>query len=207
MNTVDRVKPLIDSDLFISEQVTCPARAVRGRASKCAGVLATPIRVVLVTTAPDSHGETNFVPSSGGSSRPSGFDTRSVEARLAYTQQDSRSFRCEWLLQELGAEHELVYSKRHANRAAEEFRTAHAMGKAPMLVLEDGKTIITESGAICEYIIDVYATQEQKAQFYAGNDPSQRARVRSWSYFAEGTLLTHAIVRRLLLLERCWPKY
>ena len=64
-----------------------------------------------------------------------------------------------------------------------------------MLVLDDGKTIIAESGAVCEYIVEAYASKEQKTQFLGGDSPLDQANVRSWAYYSEGTLLLHALVR------------
>lgn len=69
------------------------------------------------------------------------------------------------------------------------------MGKAPMLVHEDGDTIIIESGAQCEYLVEAYASSEQQKQLWSGGSAKAKAEVRSWMWFAEGTLLTHALVR------------
>ena len=83
------------------------------------------------------------------------------------------------------------------------------MGKAPLLVLEDGKTDLIESAAINEYLLE-HATPEQKKQFLGGGDPVAAAQVRAWVSYAEGTLLTHAIVsktfmlRRLILTRSCY---
>ena len=98
-------------------------------------------------------------------------------------------------MQELGITHECVYATRQNNQAPSNFKEKHAMGKAPILLLEDGKTTITESGAICDFIVEAYADEKQKTQFYNGGSPVQAAEVRSWMYFAEGTLLLHALVR------------
>ncbi len=107
--------------------------------------------------------------------------------------QDSRSFRCVWLVQELGLPVEIVYAKRENNKAPAHFKSAHQMGKAPLLVLENGKTDLIESAAINEYLLE-HATPEQKKQFLGGGDPVAAAQVRAWVSYAEGTLLTHAIV-------------
>lgn len=110
--------------------------------------------------------------------------------------QDSRSFRVAWLLQELGVEHELKYSKRHGNLASPEFKAAHPMGKVPMLVLEDGETFIIESGAICEYLVETHASEEQRRKLMgdAEQDAVTRAKIRAWCYWAEATLMLHALV-------------
>lgn len=109
-----------------------------------------------------------------------------------YHLQDSRSFRCVWLVEELGLPVEIVYAKRENNKAPAHFKSAHPMGKAPLLVLEDGKTDLIESAAINEYLLE-HATPEQKKQFLGGGDPVAAAQVRAWFSYSEGTLLTHAI--------------
>ena len=108
--------------------------------------------------------------------------------------QDSRSFRVVWLLEELKIPYETVYAKRENNKAPANFKSAHQMGKAPLLVLEDGKTQLIESSAICEYLLSVHAEPEDKDKFLGGGSPVAAAKVRQWTSFAEGSLLTHAIV-------------
>lgn len=110
------------------------------------------------------------------------------------SQQNSRSFRCVWLFEELQIPYELVYAKRENNRAPAHFKAKHVMGKAPLLVLEDGNTMVIESSAICEYVLHTSATPEQKQQYMGGGSEAQAAIVRSWASWAEGTLMTHAIV-------------
>lgn len=108
--------------------------------------------------------------------------------------QDSRSFRCVWLLEELGIPYDLVYGKREQNKAPSNFKSMHGMGKAPMLVLEDGKTILVESTAICDYIVSAAADTAKKEQFFGGGSDIQAAQVRAWMSWAEGGLMLHALV-------------
>lgn len=71
------------------------------------------------------------------------------------------------------------------------------MGKAPLLVTEDGTQII-ESGAISEYIVEKYASEEQRKSMYGGGSLEKKAEVRSWMYWSEGALLIHALVSHIL---------
>lgn len=65
---------------------------------------------------------------------------------------NSRSQRILWLLEELGAEYEIVSYQRDAetNLAPPELKQAHPLGKSP--VIEDNGRMISESGAIIEYL-------------------------------------------------------
>lgn len=89
----------------------------------------------------------------------------------------------------------MVYGKREGGkRAPDNFKSHHGMGKAPMLVIEDGKTTLIESSAICDYIVSEAATSQQKDQYFGGGSQVEAAIVRSWMSWAEATLMTHAIV-------------
>lgn len=50
--------------------------------------------------------------------------------------------------------------KRVANRAPPELAETHPMGKAPQLILADGRVLI-ESGCIAKYLIDTYDTENK----------------------------------------------
>lgn len=63
-----------------------------------------------------------------------------------------------------------------------------------MLVLEDGETVLVESSAICDYIVSVAASSDQKKQFFGGGSEVQAAQVRSWMAWSEAALLLHALV-------------
>ena len=66
---------------------------------------------------------------------------------------NSRSQRILWLLEELALPYEVVRYQRDAqtNLAPDSLRKIHLLGKSP--VLEDGGTIVIESGAIIEYVV------------------------------------------------------
>lgn len=64
----------------------------------------------------------------------------------------SRSERIVWLVEELGLEYKLEVFQREPNGAAPRpMKELHALGKAPMI--RDGDTLLAESGAIVEYIV------------------------------------------------------
>ena len=67
---------------------------------------------------------------------------------------NSRSQRILWLLEELEAEYDIVSYQRDAatNLAPPELKNAHPLGKSP--VIEDKGRLISESGAIIEYLCE-----------------------------------------------------
>ena len=67
---------------------------------------------------------------------------------------NSRSQRILWLLEELGADYEVVAYQRDANTnlAPPELKNAHPLGKSP--VIEDGGLMVSESGAIIQYLCE-----------------------------------------------------
>lgn len=69
---------------------------------------------------------------------------------------NSRSQRILWLLEELGLEYDLKTYERdpETNLAPKELLDIHPLGKSPMI--EDDNRLITESGAIVEYLCARY---------------------------------------------------
>ena len=69
---------------------------------------------------------------------------------------NSRSQRILWLLEELGADYDIVSYQRDAttNLAPPELKNAHPLGKSP--VIEDDGRTISESAAIIEYLCTRY---------------------------------------------------
>ena len=67
---------------------------------------------------------------------------------------NSRSQRILWLLEELEADYDIVAYQRDAttNLAPPELKQAHPLGKSP--VIEDNGRLISESGAIIEYLCE-----------------------------------------------------
>ncbi len=86
----------------------------------------------------------------------------------------SRSFRALWALEEAGIEYEYVaveFGSSEENGAASEvYKSLNTQGKVPTLV--DGDLVVTESGAILNYI----ASNSPKLHLIPSNDLKRRAR-------------------------------
>jgi glutathione S-transferase len=115
--------------------------------------------------------------------------------------ENSRSQRVLWLLEELGLEYDLRRYKRHPKTmlAPPELARVHPLGKAP--VIEDGGTVVAETGAIVEYLVD-------KAGGRLGPPPNRPdvLRYRHFLHYAEGSMMPPLfgllVVNRLGLLGR-----
>jgi len=83
---------------------------------------------------------------------------------------NSRSQRILWLLEELEVPYEIKHYKRDpdTNRAPDELRAIHPLGKSP--VIEDGDDIVAETGAIIVYILDKYGKGKLRPERDAGAD-------------------------------------
>ncbi|GAM54032.1 glutathione S-transferase [Vibrio ishigakensis] len=95
----------------------------------------------------------------------------------------SRSKRIIWLLEELGVEYTIRPYQRDSVSflAPPELKSVHPLGKSPV-VEEDGK-VITESGAITEYLISKYGAQTLAPE--AGSD--DYLDYLQWLHFAESS--------------------
>jgi len=93
----------------------------------------------------------------------------------------SRSFRALWALEEAGLEYEYISIKFGSSEkngaASEEYRSLNSQGKVPTLV--DGELVITESGAILNYI----AANSPKLHLLPSNDLKRRAKYDEMCFF------------------------
>jgi glutathione S-transferase len=115
--------------------------------------------------------------------------------------ENSRSQRILWLLEEM----ELPYRIKRYERdprtmlGPPELRRIHPLGKSPLL--DDGGLIVSESGAIVEYLVD-----KSGGKFGAPADRCNALRYRHYLHYAEGSLmpplLALLIIKRLGLLGR-----
>ena len=97
----------------------------------------------------------------------------------------SRSERIIWLMEELGLEYKLEKFQREPGmEAPAALRAIHPLGKSP--VIRDGDTVLIESGAIVEYIINRHANGKLGV---AVGSPDY-ARYVQWMHFAEGSAMT-----------------
>ena len=100
---------------------------------------------------------------------------------------NSRSQRILWMLEELEVEYQVVrYERQPTMLAPAELAAVHPLGKSP--VIEDAGLIVSESGAIVEYL----------AEEYGGLRPfgtEERRRATYWLHFAEGSAMTPLLLK------------
>ena len=107
----------------------------------------------------------------------------------------SRSIRIVWLLEELGLPYELELCDFRPGQTA--FAQQTPTGKFP--VLEDDGMVMSESGAILQYILERYANGRLQPEVGS----AERGPFLQWIHFAEGTahpplgtILWHSIYRQ-----------
>lgn len=104
----------------------------------------------------------------------------------------SQSERIVWLCEELGLEYDLkLYNRDPETRLAPpELKALHPMEIAPLI--EDGATMLGESGAIVEYIIGKYAPN---SALVPGPDHPDFADHLYWFHFANATFMTNGMMQ------------
>jgi len=97
----------------------------------------------------------------------------------------SQSERIVWLCGELGLAYELKrYDQDAVTRLAPAaYKALHPMGTAP--VITDGDVVLSESGAIMEYIIGKYG----QGRLAVGPDQANFADYLFWFHFANGSMM------------------
>ncbi|MFM2588124.1 glutathione S-transferase family protein [Vibrio sp. TBV020] len=95
----------------------------------------------------------------------------------------SRSKRIIWLLEELDVEYNIVPYKRDSVTflAPPELKSVHPLGKSP--VIEDEGRVITESGAITDYLITKFAAE----RLAPSRDSEEYVEYIQWLHFAESS--------------------
>jgi glutathione S-transferase len=104
---------------------------------------------------------------------------------------NSRSQRILWLLEELGLAYEIKKYQRDPKTmlAPPELRAVHPLGKSP--VIQDGDTIVAESGAIIEYLVGRYGDGRLAPQ--AGTP--ERLRYTYFLHYAEGSAMPPLLLK------------
>jgi glutathione S-transferase len=104
---------------------------------------------------------------------------------------NSRSQRILWLLEELGLDYEIKKYERDAKTmlAPPELRAIHPLGKSP--VIQDGGTIVAESGAIIEYLVERY----DKGKFIPAPGTPEKLRYTYFLHYAEGSAMTPLLMK------------
>jgi glutathione S-transferase len=112
--------------------------------------------------------------------------------------ENSRSQRVLWLLEELDVPYELVCYKRDPEtiRAPPELAKIHPLGKSPVVTIgedgEDGEDVVlVESGAIIETLAEDYG----EGRLVPERGTGAHRRYRFWIHYAEGSLMAPLLVR------------
>ena len=104
---------------------------------------------------------------------------------------NSRSQRILWLLEELGAEYEIVSYQRDAttNLAPPELKQAHPLGKSPLI--EDAGRSVAESGAIIQYLCERHGGESWLP------DPTSDAHIDhlEWMQFGESSFFVPVMLK------------
>ncbi|MGT3777267.1 glutathione S-transferase family protein [Enterobacter asburiae] len=103
---------------------------------------------------------------------------------------DSRSIRILWLLEEAGLPYRLVRYQRDAQTrlAPPSLKAIHPLGKSP--VIEDDGRVITESGAIVQYLIARHARYLAPAE-----DTAEYLDYLQWIHFAESSAMLPVLLK------------
>ncbi|SET23578.1 glutathione S-transferase family protein [Thorsellia anophelis] len=100
---------------------------------------------------------------------------------LLYSNPHSRGNTVLWMLNECRANYNLQYLHFSTETKSEQFRAINPLGKLPTLVHND--RIITETGAICAYLAELYPSKNLKPTI----DSPYLADYYRWLFFISGT--------------------
>jgi glutathione S-transferase len=104
---------------------------------------------------------------------------------------NSRSQRILWLLEELELPYEIIKYQRNklTQLAPKSLKKIHPLGKAP--ILEDGESVMAESGAILEYLIKSYGN----GKIYIPTNGKDFENYTYWMHYAEGSLMPPLVMK------------
>ena len=104
---------------------------------------------------------------------------------------NSRSQRILWLLEELGLAYEIKKYQRDPKTmlAPPDLRAVHPLGKSP--VIQDGDTIVAESGAIIDYLVGRYGNGRLEPK----PDTPERLRYTYFLHYAEGSAMPPLLLK------------
>lgn len=114
----------------------------------------------------------------------------------------SRSKRIIWLLEELEIDYKVIPYLRDKETllAPPELQKIHPLGKSP--VIEEDGVVITESGAITEYLISKYGPSKLAPK---ENSPSYIEYLQ-WIHFAESSAMVPLLLKIFLSMEKSETK-
>ena len=104
---------------------------------------------------------------------------------------NSRSQRILWLLEELGLEYEIKKYQRDPKTmlAPPELKAVHPLGKSP--VISDGGTVVAESGAIIEYLVERYGN----GRLVPAAGTPEKLKYTYFLHFAEGSAMSPLLMK------------
>ena len=109
----------------------------------------------------------------------------------------SRSQRILWLLEELAVPYDIrLYRRDPVSRLAPAaLKQIHPLGKSP--VVTDGDTVVAESGAIIEYLVERFGAQApaELAQLEPARGTPEHRECRFWMHYAEGSLMNWLVMK------------
>lgn len=111
----------------------------------------------------------------------------------------SRSKRIIWLLEELGVNYDIVPYQRDSVTflAPPELKAVHPLGKSP--VIEDDDLVVTESGAITEYLIDKYSDGALAPK----RGTKEHVEYLQWMHFAESSGILPPLLKIFVMKDGC----
>lgn len=110
---------------------------------------------------------------------------------LVHHLNNSRSQRILWLLEELGAAYEIAHYQRDAetNLAPPELGAATPLGKSP--VIEDDGRVVTESGAIIQYLCERHGGDD----WLPDRDSDAHVELLEWMQFGESSFFVPVMLK------------
>jgi len=108
---------------------------------------------------------------------------------------NSRSQRILWLLEELGLDYEIKKYQRDPKTmlAPAELRAVHPLGKSP--VISDGATVVAESGAIVEYLVERHGVGAEGTALAPAPGTPERLLYTYFLHYAEGSMMPPLLLK------------
>jgi glutathione S-transferase len=117
-----------------------------------------------------------------------------------YHCKNARSLRPLWMLEELGLPYELTVLPFPPRVFAKDYLAVNPLGTVPCFF--DGDTRMTESSAICQYLVDKFGKSQGKETLAVAPSEGEYGAYLNWMYFSDATLtFPQTIVLRYSQLE------